>query len=440
MSKLRAALFGAVAAGAFSLSASPAHAVKIVFTDISGGGAALGTRARFGFDVARLYWESVLKDDVTVRLNIGFSALDEGVIAQAGSTSVGLTVADTYALLGNDAKGQLDASAVASLRPLMPSAANPGDLAVSAVTNNFVDPANRVGYQHGTSRLDDDGSVNNIVLDVNTSVVKSLGLTSGVISGVNLAKTADASITFSNQLNFDFDPTDGISDQSFDFIGVAIHEIGHSLGFVSGVDIYDLVSRDAGPLADLLEGGAFGPERNLDENFRVMSVLDLFRYGDQSNMGGLGRQLDWTTGGEKYFSIDGGATELFGDAKFSTGSFNGDGSQASHWIDNQYLPREGRPCSRVLTAPIGIMNPTFGRCESGAVTGLDLAAFDAMGWDLDFNVLGRPTYSFTTAQAFVDFGKFAPVPEPATWAMMLAGFGFLGAATRRRTRTSITFA
>jgi len=31
------------------------------------------------------------------------------------------------------------------------------------------------------------------------------------------------------------------------------------------------------------------------------------------------------------------------------------------------------------------------------------------------------------------------VPEPATWAMMLGGFGLLGAAARRRTRTAVTF-
>jgi hypothetical protein len=441
MTRIRTALLGAAAALAATVSASPAQALEIVYTDISGGNAANGTQARFGFNVAKLFWESVLKDDITVRINIGFDQLDPGVIAQAGSTSVGLTVQDTYALLGADVNGQLDAIAVANLRPLIPAAANPGNLSVAAVVNGFVDPASRVGYQHGTARLDADGSVNNIVLDVNTAVVKSLGVTSGVISGVDLATAADAEITFSNQLNFDFDPTDGISDESFDFIGVAIHEVGHSLGFVSGVDIYDLVSRNNGPLAAALEGGAFGPQRNLDDAFRVMSVLDLFRYGDRSDDFGAVRQLDWTTGGDKFFSIDGGLTEVFGESNFSTGSFNGDGNQASHWIDNEYLPREGRPCSRVLTSPIGIMNPTSGRCESGAVTALDLAAFDAMGWDLDFNVLGRPTYSFTTAQAFNDFGEqAAAIPEPATWAMMIAGFGFVGVASRRRSKAQVTYA
>ena len=440
MSRLRTALLGASAAVAATLSATPANAINIVFTDTSGGGAALGTQARFGFDVARLYWESVLKDNITVRLNIGFQALDPGVIAQAGSTSVSLNVQDAYALLGADVNGALDAQAVANLRPLLPSGANPGSLALSAVVNDFVNPATRVGYQHGTSRLDNDGSVNNIVLDVNTSVIKSLGVTSGTIDGVDLATTSDAGITFSNQLNFDFDPSDGISGGSFDFIGVAIHEIGHSLGFVSGVDIYDLVSRDAGPLADLLEAGAFGPDRNLDETFRVMSTLDLFRYGEHSDDFGAVRQLDWTTGGDKFFSIDGGLSELFGNSNFSTGAFNGDGNQASHWIDNEYLPREGAPCSRVSTSPIGIMNPTFGFCEAGSVTGLDLAAFDAMGWDLDFNILANSGYQFTTAEAFAAFGVLAPVPEPATWALMIAGFGLVGAAMRRQARVSVAYA
>ncbi|MFW2850399.1 PEPxxWA-CTERM sorting domain-containing protein [Sphingomonas sp. TX0543] len=40
-----------------------------------------------------------------------------------------------------------------------------------------------------------------------------------------------------------------------------------------------------------------------------------------------------------------------------------------------------------------------------------------------------------TARPFV-----AAVPEPATWAMMIAGFGLTGAALRRRRRTRVVFA
>ena len=34
----------------------------------------------------------------------------------------------------------------------------------------------------------------------------------------------------------------------------------------------------------------------------------------------------------------------------------------------------------------------------------------------------------------------AAVPEPATWAMLIAGFGLVGGAMRRRTRTSVSYA
>lgn len=37
-------------------------------------------------------------------------------------------------------------------------------------------------------------------------------------------------------------------------------------------------------------------------------------------------------------------------------------------------------------------------------------------------------------------GFTAPIPEPATWAMMIGGFGMLGASMRRRRRSAVTFA
>jgi hypothetical protein len=46
---------------------------------------------------------------------------------------------------------------------------------------------------------------------------------------------------------------------------------------------------------------------------------------------------------------------------------------------------------------------------------------------------GSNTAVFTLGQVTV---PVAAVPEPATWAMMLGGFGLIGAATRRRSRVA----
>jgi PEP-CTERM motif len=42
------------------------------------------------------------------------------------------------------------------------------------------------------------------------------------------------------------------------------------------------------------------------------------------------------------------------------------------------------------------------------------------------------TTAATPGSLFASFGSIAPVPEPATWAMMMFGFGAVGATMRRR--------
>ena len=46
--------------------------------------------------------------------------------------------------------------------------------------------------------------------------------------------------------------------------------------------------------------------------------------------------------------------------------------------------------------------------------------------------LGQSHQFFNTQQVIATVGAVAPVPEPATWGMMLLGFGLVGVATRRR--------
>ena len=37
-------------------------------------------------------------------------------------------------------------------------------------------------------------------------------------------------------------------------------------------------------------------------------------------------------------------------------------------------------------------------------------------------------------------GSFAPVPEPAAWAMLIGGLGFAGMTLRRRTQVKVSYA
>ncbi|NNM76674.1 PEPxxWA-CTERM sorting domain-containing protein [Sphingomonas sp. ID1715] len=65
---------------------------------------------------------------------------------------------------------------------------------------------------------------------------------------------------------------------------------------------------------------------------------------------------------------------------------------------------------------------------------------------LSFGVNASSTLTFAaigtsdSLGGYLDNVALAGVPEPATWAMMLGGFALVGAATRRRTRTAVTYA
>ena len=193
---------------------------------------------------------------------------------------------------------------------------------------------------------------------------------------------SDAQITFSSNFAFDFDNSDGVSAGQYDFESVAVHEIGHALGFVSDVDYVDFrrslnqVATDVAP-----------------------TPLDLFRFDDLvandpttlANFTTEPRSM--VPGNVEHFDqisdADGGAIEVL----FSTGVSQGDGRQASHWKDNLTL---------------GIMDPTLAATEISLINGNDLRVFDLIGYEI------------------------VQVPEPgSTLALVLIG-GLLAMASRRR--------
>jgi hypothetical protein len=276
-----------------------------------------------GFTAAANLWSSYIADNITVNVQIGFRSLGPGVIGETGSSFIERSYSDVTQALGTHRTSADDFSSQAALQPgasynrLINHTSNNPNGANSATP--YVDSMDRVG--------------------LTTANAKALGLLAPDGS-------PDALIRFSSDFSFDFNHAGPIAPGQIDFVGAAAHELGHALGFVSGVDDIDTLN------------GAF-PGGDFSSN-----LLDLFRYSALSIATGAG-VTDYTADKrEKYFSVDGGATQV---ALFSDGIVFGDGAQASHWKDS---------------LGIGIMDPTANFGERLDISGTDLRAFDVMGYTL----------------------------------------------------------
>jgi len=385
------------------LAMSGADAATINLVDLGG---VTGSVAEKDFNIAAGYWANMFTNNVTVDLGVKFAALPKNVIGSTGSSKMDYKVSSWEARVNaTKSNSALDQSVV------LPT--------ITGLTVDFV--TSGIDGQGGNTtkpgkEVYQTNKYSGYMLYENTALVKAIGGTATYSSGNPLH--LDGAVTFSSDFSFDFDPTDGISAGHMDFLGVAIHEIGHALGFVSGVDFLDYYGRPNGPGRQSL-----GYDLN---DTSIYTALDMFRYSNDpyNKAPGNGPVLDLAVGNPAYFSIDGGQTALFGNL-FSTGAYNGDKNQASHW-------KESQTCNGFLQ--LGIMDPTFCYGQTGVVSALDLAAFDAMGWNLAVDALARNgAYTRSTAQIYA-----AAVPEPGSWALMIGGFGAIGASLRRR-RTIVSF-
>ncbi len=371
---------------AITASAPAAAQTKIVLNDIGG---VTGSPAELGFKIAASYWESVLTSNVTLHFDVGFAHLGENILG--GTSSNVLTNVSTsayYGALAANASSPLDATALAHLAPLS------GTGSVSALVPAYAKPATLDGVADTGTRLTPDGKAISNTMALSTANAQALGAS---------AASVDAVIKFSSDFAFDFNPTNGIKAGTADFIGVAIHEMGHALGFLSAADDFDY---------------SVGTGFKTD-NYWWAYALDMFRYSGDG-------ELNWAFDQPSYFSIDGGETVFQGKDYFSTGENNGDGWQASHWKANN-------TCSNY----VGVMNPYTCGGQMDVVTSADLALMDAIGWNVNVDVLANGGYKFTTrdvAKAWVAAG--GSVPEPASWAMLILGFASIGGVMRYRTRAS----
>lgn len=356
------------------LSASVAQALVININPVAGGGLTTGVNAQAAmaaFNRAADRWESVLTDNITVQIKADLRKLgSSSVIGQAGSTMLQGSFDTVRNALVNDGLDEADDDILASLPTFS---------------------------EFGANRPADIGLLNAI----------SMTQANAMALGFARVTSSDATIEFNSGFSFDYDNTNGVI--GMDFESVAIHEIGHALGFVSVVDKIDSM------------------KANKQTGSVAINPVDLFRFGSNANPSTATQFKTYTR------NLSPGTVGFFDDLdaelRLSTGYYTGDRRQASHWRDNAL--------SGVL---LGVMDPTLSKKAILPLSVNDIRVMDRIGWEYGGASGGntgsaatlKPAAGSSSGLFFVEVPELetmsVDVPEPETlvlYVIGLAGMAFL---------------
>ena len=194
----------------------------------AGAGLAANADALGAFERAAQAWEAHIDDDITITIDADLANLgNPNVIGQTGSVLLQAGYDTIRNQMVVDAADEADDAIVASL----PTAAS----ATFLLPTGFGLSGLAIGSK---------------------AALKAAGFT-GLDQQFGVS---DAEITFNSQFQFDYDNSDGVTANTMDLETVAIHEIGHAVGFISEVDSVDYIS-------------AFGSPTSI-----APAMLDLFRF------------------------------------------------------------------------------------------------------------------------------------------------------------------
>ncbi|HEX6885704.1 MAG TPA: NF038122 family metalloprotease [Planctomycetota bacterium] len=258
---------------------------------------------------AEAYMESFYSDPITITINCSFQPLSPGVL---GGTSSSYGYVD-YTTTRAQIVGDMDTNVVDdTIQAFLPSGST---CPVRYGSSSSVTNENRVFFTFANWKAAD-----------------------GAVAG------ADASMTFSTNFTFDYDPSNGITANTYSFQDIVIHETGHAMGFTSGGDFR---SRD-------------------------MEVLDLFRFQGTDGSG------DYNPDTTAEFQVRPRLVRY--------NAPNDDHN--SDLISVEYRMSDGSPYQmshfREQTANIGLMDPALAPGQTfypAFYSTADLAMFDAIGYD-----------------------------------------------------------
>lgn len=155
--------------------------------------------------LAESYIESRFTDTLSspIEIDVSFQSLPSGVLGSASSSLISLSYAQTRAALQDDMDDDDEIQNWLPAGTSLPVRFNGASSTSSG--------AGTILVSHATFKA--------IMPDVR-------------ISG----RSASITFTTNQGFNWDYDPTDGVSPGHLCFVSVAVHEVGHSLGFSSGAD------------------------------------------------------------------------------------------------------------------------------------------------------------------------------------------------------------